>query len=166
MKVVSLYQPYAQLCVLQSLADPLRGEKGVETRSWRTSHRGLLAIHAAKNMPKWCRDLLDREPFKSVLARHGYHTLARLPRGRVLGTVHLMDVEPTDGYGIQVQPLLHGLHEFSTVEHAFGDYALGRFGWVLRYPTMFVEPVPALGRQQLWDWDPPPGLVHQGGTAT
>lgn len=165
MKAASLYQPYAQLCVLPSPADPLVAEKGVETRSWPTKHRGPLAIHATKTMPPWCRALCEREPFKSALARHGFMSADQLPLGRVLGTVRVIDCEPTDGYGVHVMPLLHGRREFSALEHAFGDYALGRYGWVLRYPERFVEPVPALGRQQLWEWDPPPQL-HLGGPST
>lgn len=40
MKALTLTQPYATLVAI--------GEKRLETRSWRTSYRGPLAIHAAK----------------------------------------------------------------------------------------------------------------------
>jgi activating signal cointegrator 1 len=43
MKALSLMQPWATLLIC--------GEKTVETRSWRTSHRGLLAVHASKTFP-------------------------------------------------------------------------------------------------------------------
>ena len=49
MKALSLTQPWAELVVL--------GEKQWETRSWRTSHRGRIAIHAAKKFPAWAIDL-------------------------------------------------------------------------------------------------------------
>jgi hypothetical protein len=39
MKALSLHQPYAELI--------LQGRKTIETRTWRTAHRGLFAIHAA-----------------------------------------------------------------------------------------------------------------------
>jgi hypothetical protein len=40
MKALSLTQPWATLVVT--------GEKEVETRSWRTNHSGMIAIHASK----------------------------------------------------------------------------------------------------------------------
>ena len=44
MKAISLWQPYAALIAL--------GFKKIETRSWPTTYRGPLAIHAAqKTMP-------------------------------------------------------------------------------------------------------------------
>lgn len=41
-KILTLSQPYASLVAL--------GAKRIETRSWRTSYRGPLAIHAAKGL--------------------------------------------------------------------------------------------------------------------
>lgn len=43
MKVLTLHQPYATAIAL--------GHKRYETRSWWTSYRGPLAIHAAKGLP-------------------------------------------------------------------------------------------------------------------
>lgn len=43
MKALTLTQPWASLVAL--------GEKRIETRSWGTSYRGELAIHAAASIP-------------------------------------------------------------------------------------------------------------------
>lgn len=40
MKAITLWQPWASLLAC--------GAKGYETRSWATSYRGQIAIHAAK----------------------------------------------------------------------------------------------------------------------
>lgn len=45
MKALSLHQPWASLVAL--------GVKTIETRSWSTSYRGPLAIHAAKRTPEY-----------------------------------------------------------------------------------------------------------------
>jgi hypothetical protein len=59
MKALSLWQPWATLIALK--------KKQIETRSWRTTYRGPLAIHAAKSYPQEARDLCSTEPFYSVL---------------------------------------------------------------------------------------------------
>jgi hypothetical protein len=40
LKAITIHQPWAQLLVT--------GEKLYETRSWHTSHRGQLVVHAAR----------------------------------------------------------------------------------------------------------------------
>lgn len=45
MKALTLHQPWASLIAL--------GVKTIETRSWSTSYRGPLAIHAAATMPSY-----------------------------------------------------------------------------------------------------------------
>jgi hypothetical protein len=52
MKAISLWQPWASLWV--------SGRKIHETRSWRTRHRGWLAVHAARRIEadlSWCAEL-------------------------------------------------------------------------------------------------------------
>jgi hypothetical protein len=58
--VLTLTQPWASLVVL--------GSKKLETRGWRTNYHGPLLIHAAKNMPKDCRELADTPTFSAALA--------------------------------------------------------------------------------------------------
>lgn len=61
MKAISLTQPWATLVHL--------GAKRVETRSWYTSYRGQLVIHAAKGYPRWARDLTETPAFQAALGR-------------------------------------------------------------------------------------------------
>lgn len=41
MKVLTIQEPYASMI--------LNGEKTIETRTWKTKHRGLVLLHASKN---------------------------------------------------------------------------------------------------------------------
>jgi hypothetical protein len=38
-------------------------------------------------------------------------------------------------------------------QRSFGDFRPGRFAWLLEDIKRLLEPIPARGRQQLWDWD-------------
>lgn len=66
MKALTICQPYAELIV--------RGEKVIENRTWPTTHRGLLYIHAGKSRAWFDDDAqLIREfgklpPFGAVVA--------------------------------------------------------------------------------------------------
>jgi hypothetical protein len=94
-KCISLWQPWATLVVA--------GHKRIETRSWQTSYRGRLAIHAAK---RWAADQIDlcgMQPFHRLLLPHFEDTAARpgrrvaveeIPHGVLLGTVELADCLP------------------------------------------------------------------------
>jgi hypothetical protein len=64
MKALSVMQPWATLIAL--------GAKHIETRSWATSHRGQLAIHASSRMNRVA--LLNlREPLiQEALTAGGY----------------------------------------------------------------------------------------------
>lgn len=160
MKVLSLYQPYATLWIY--------GLKQNETRSWPTKHRGQLGVHAAQGTPTKAKgypanfdELCDMEPFKSALASIGYGRAAELPRGVILGDLSIVDCLPTDGWGLRdALPLLHGSDgRISPQENAFGDYSLGRYGWIARDRIVYPTPIKALGRQQIWTFDRD---AHQG----
>ena len=114
---MTLWQPWASLIV------DLR--KPVETRSWGTSYRGPLAIHAGAKV--------DKEP----CSRFGYVPSA-LPRSAVLGTAVLSNcvLFPDE----------------SIIPDEYGDYTNGRFGFVLSNVVKFAVPVPAKGMLGLWEW--------------
>lgn len=42
-------------------------------------------------------------------------------------------------------------------ELALGDYTPGRYAWKLANVKKLPEPIPAKGRQGLWNWEPPEG---------
>lgn len=134
MKAISLWQPWASLCIT--------GNKLVETRSWATSHRGTLLIHAGLKTTHALIELCHEEPFRTALRSIGIKRWQDMPFGVVLGHVQLIECLPTEGYDVDGP------------ERAFGDYTPGRFAWVLCDPVAFATPMPAKGRQQLFDIRP------------
>ncbi|HML21862.1 MAG TPA: ASCH domain-containing protein [Aggregatilinea sp.] len=134
MLALSLWQPYASMIAL--------GHKTHETRDWSTRYRGLLAIHAARRWTAEERAICASEPVASILAAHQI-TPDALPRGAVLCIVRLVDVVTTE------QAIVKGL---DPVDRALGNYAPGRFAWVLELVRVAPEPVPVRGEKGLWDW--------------
>jgi hypothetical protein len=149
MKAISLWQPWASLMAIDA--------KRNETRSWPTTHRGWIAIHAAK---KWDEELeqtcLD-DPFRDALQTAGFTAPARLkyglPVGAIIAVVNLTACVPT-------HPLPHdGRYGFFGRPHEreFGDYSPRRYAWITRDVIRLPEPVPCRGMQGLFNL---PGDVH------
>lgn len=70
MKALTIRQPWAGLIVA--------GLKTVENRSWPTSYRGVLVIHAGAR------------PDDEAMAEYG-HLLDEYPAGAIIGTVQVVD---------------------------------------------------------------------------
>jgi hypothetical protein len=143
MKTISLLQPWASLVVL--------GKKKIETRSWDTKYRGPLLIQASKKMDSFQKGLVKQEPFYSALKNE-----EELPRGCIIGKVELLTTSTTAFFkqcsgGV---PLTHkySKKEWDT-ELAFGDYADGRFGWLLADAIKFEHHFPVKGSLGLWEFD-------------
>lgn len=134
MKALTLTQPWATLVAL--------GEKKIETRSWRTSYRGPLAIHAAMGFPGWAKSQCFMPPFSYVLSRHDLSPDA-LPLGRVLCTLSLEDCVETRALD---------LDQIGESEQAFGNFDWGRFAWMLGLVTRVFNPgIYAKGKLGLWE---------------
>jgi hypothetical protein len=99
MKALTLWQTWATLVSI--------GAKTIETRSWGTSYRGPLAIHAAKQDISYHEMLLFADLLKGV----------RLPLGRVVAICELYDVLPTSCEWTEINPL----------ERRLGDFSIGRY---------------------------------------
>lgn len=140
MKAITIHQPWATLIALR--------EKRFETRGWGTKYRGPLAIHAAKKVDK---DICRIEPYKSVLAKHGY-TAENLPIGAIIATCNLSGchrVHSDDGHMASLSG--NTLNVVIGNEYEFGWYEEGRYAWELSEVKQ-IDPVPAKGQQGLWNW--------------
>lgn len=163
---LSLHQPWASLVAV--------GAKRVETRSWSTPYRGLLAIHATKLFPWYGLETLmegylsesgevvssgrDREVgrlMREAIGPH-YRYPKFLPLGAIVAVAELIRIVPTEHFVWTDGPLLR---EFPTPtaqylagprERAFGDFTPGRYGWVLSDVQALTEPIPCRGAQGLW----------------
>lgn len=127
MKALSLWQPWAS-------AIPF-GLKRIETRHWSTRYRGPLAIHAAK---RWTRD--ERE--MAEIEQEAGRLPKPLPLGAIVAVAKLVDIRSTS------QIIAGGL---SGDERYWGNYGLGRFGWILEDIEKLDEPVPWKGAQGLFN---------------
>jgi len=119
----------------------MAGIKRVENRTWRTHHRGRIAIHAGRNRT---RDADARE----TLAAIGVEVPDDVPRGLLLGTVELVDV--VELAAIDRQRTLGDIASGEHPELLSDPLATGPFCWVLTDPEPFVDPVPMTGKLSLW----------------
>lgn len=144
LRTITLWQPWASLVVI--------GAKTWETRSWDTSYRGPLVIHAAQRWTPNQRALTAQEPFKSALMEAGIYDL---PLGKVLGKVRLIYTTQCPETGMITLPHLFDPYKMHEPERTFGDYAAGRYAWELRDPERLSIPIPASGHQGFWQFDYP-----------
>ena len=132
MKALSLYQPWASLIAGR--------EKTYETRSWQTTYRGPVIIHADQN-----KELLDeyfwQNYFRGRLGGMGYFDSAQLPLGAALCVADLVEIVRTE----IIAPKL------STQELVFGNYHEGRFAWRFENVRAFKHPFPMRGQQGLFE---------------
>jgi hypothetical protein len=171
MYALTFTQPWATLVA--------SGAKQIETRSWPTNHRGIIAIHAGASLTPVggriglqaiCADrpfraAIEPEIYEEHETRDGerYPTwdLLRLPRGAVVAVATLTDCHcvpavprhfprsvpddhPHASYPVVLPPFA------DTAERAFGDYAPGRFAWLMGDVRRLAVPVFCRGYQRLW----------------
>lgn len=151
MKTLTLIQPWATLIAL--------GEKRIETRSWKTSYRGPLLIHAGKKIDKVaCEEYF----IKGMLQKHGYAS-DNLPTGLIIAKCELIDCIEidlgTDGRN-HIAHLKNGLRVDNN-EYCFGDYTPGRYAWILDNIEILKEPIPAKGKLSLWEFEEGPDAVEK-----
>lgn len=169
MKVISVQQPFATLLV--------QGHKIIETRSWKTKHRGPILIHASESKKHF--HLAATDPFIQYNCKddfaieesinNGNYTITSKPVlkvnidafafGAIIGMVTLIDILATEDIQLLAdtntkmpvcgkQLPLNWQHEI-----AFGDYSNGRYGWLMAEPILFPNPIKAKGKLSVWDYD-------------
>jgi hypothetical protein len=159
MKCISLWQPWASLLA--------HGQKKIETRSWALPGPlpRVLAVHAAKRWNRELDEVARTEPFARCLREAGVRCPSDMPLGVVVGVVRVVEVVNTvilTGERYHAPCLGWKLLRDSPNEARFGDYAYGRYGWVCDQFFPLPEPQTCTGRQGVFDWAPPAGLVLPG----
>ena len=149
MKALTLWQPHATLVA--------EGLKRFETRSWAPP-RGLIgnfiAIHAAMR--------LDSDDAQAD-ARAFLGAEFEFPLGVVVCTARVLfagkvvservDAHWGQAMEVEIADLSTGSRETVVVD-GFGDFSIGRWIWRLDQKSRVDPPIPARGRQGLWDWQP------------
>ena len=162
MKAITIWQPWASLIA--------SGAKQFETRGWETKHRGKIAIHAAKIIPReigvvdrsFCH-AVQRALFPNAKDVDMWSNIVQLlPRGAIvaigdLTACHLISGRTTVGpEAVAAQAYVGGkLTDITTCtnELLFGDWTLGRFAWELQNVELLETPIYVTGRQGLWNWE-------------
>lgn len=139
MKALSLWQPWATLTA--------RGLRAHETRSWFTPYRGEVAIHASKTLD------LAGAPAALCHAGLGRAWWDECPLGAVVAIATIESCKPTATVG----------WDLTRADLAAGNFTDGRFAWRLTRVRAVAEPIPALGRQGLFNWSPPDDLADRLG---
>lgn len=105
--------------------------KDIENRTWPTRFRGRFAVHTSKDMKR--HEYLEGLEFMEQVAGAYGKKIARpavesLPLGAIVGTVDLV----------------------ACVCHSGSAWFMGEWGFVLRNPMLFRQPVPCSGAQGFW----------------
>ncbi len=124
---ISLWQPWATLIMI--------GAKRIETRGWCSRGLGRLVIHAAREKRElaYCGNAV----YRAALNAAGITHLSQIPLGAALGVVDLTGFKTAEDLRVTI----------SDQEKEFGNYADGRFGWLLENPRPFTAPLPYKGAQ-------------------
>ena len=146
-KAISLWQPWAHLIAI--------GAKRYETRSWKTSYRGPMAIHAGR---RWTYRMFQQcwdDPFHDILRRAGCRFRPSIPGGfvptldldfgAIIAIGELIDIVPTQDVVPQLGPQ----------EVAFGDFRHDRYAWLYEHIHRLPEPIPWSGRQGIFNLSVP-----------
>lgn len=135
MKAITIWEPYATAIAL--------GHKRYETRSWTTRYRGNLAIHASKKKSTALRAEFDylKNEFPTEFGHLEYD---ELPFGCVVAACRLINCYSTTRS-------FDKLH-LTDLEYSVGNFMPGRFAWELELIKLPNQPIPAVGKQGIWEW--------------
>ena len=156
MKAITLWQPWASLLAC--------GAKMFETRGWVTKYRGPIAIHAGLSFDNCFEEqfgLAAHAALKAMLP--GFTYMHELPRGYIIAVAELIDVwrvhvhKPGSSTSRIIKTydehFVTGEREITDTEFLFGDFSLGRYAWEFANMQMLDKPIPAKGKQGLWNWE-------------
>ncbi len=147
-RALTICQPYAELIRL--------GEKRVENRTWPTSYRGRLAIHAGKGTSYLEPGDRQRYPgmaFGAVVAVANLVGCVRLNHARVSLSGMVVN-------GVAIPPLTREQWSVPTSANASWpwlethEHTEGPVCWILEDARALRQPVPCSGHRSLWGLPP------------
>ncbi len=125
MKALTIKEPWATLII--------EGYKEYEFRGWKTNYRGKILIHAGKTLEK---DMLDR--FKDYNLSYSC--------GSIIGEAILTDcILVTKEFNQELQ-------ELNRVVYGRSNH-VEKYAWKLENIKKYDEPIPAIGKLSLWNYD-------------
>lgn len=140
MKAITIHQPFAELIA--------RGVKTIETRQWKTLHRGPIAIHASSTRYRSVDAMvwgtaLQCAPYRGMRLLCSEFSVppANYQYGAVIAIAELVGIEPSSQ-----------ATWISKRNRELGDFSPGRYCWYLRDVRRLEQPIPARGTHGLWEW--------------
>lgn len=129
-KVLSLTEPYATL-----IKD---GKKLIETRSWKTSYRGLLYIHASSTkIPK----KYNKKEVMELVEN------SELNFGKIICSCELVDCI------YMTKEFINELKRNNYQEYICGEYTEGRYAWILKNVHILDKPIEVKGHLGVWNYE-------------
>lgn len=136
MKAITIWQPYASLFTA--------GVKHFETRGWYTNHRGPIAIHSGLRPMKWILKNCEAAAVDTAIETFGTEGFMALPVGKIVAIGELTACFKMTPENIARQ---------DPREIAVGSWEPGRYAWKIENIRPLAEPIKALGKQGLWNWE-------------
>ncbi len=131
MKVLSLTEPCATLIKEK--------KKMVETRSWKTSYRGELYIHASST--KIPKEWKENTEFMELVKDNS------LNFGNIICKCNLVDcIYMTKEY-------VENMKRNNYKEYICGKYEEGRYAWILEDIQALEIPIKAKGHLSIWNYE-------------
>lgn len=130
MKVLSIQEPYATLI--------LNGYKKIETRSWKTSYRGDILIHASKSK-NFMRNIKEKQVLDLVEKN-------KLNYGKIICKAKLIDCKEMTKEFIEEVKKNHQ-------EYILGIYEEKRYAWILDNIIPIDEPIEVKGKLGIWEYE-------------
>ena len=130
MRVITLREPWASLV--------LYGIKSIETRSWYTSYRGELFIHAGKHPVPKKDNLLNF--VTELLPNTDYFY------GKIILKCVLEDCIQID------ETFVQNVKQLDPLNYICGDFSSGRYAWMLN-DIKAIFPITAIGHQGIWKYN-------------
>ena len=129
MKVLSIKEPFATL-----IKDK---EKHIETRSWKTTYRGELYIHAS--LTKYKNESMDNSYIDSLIKDK------TLNYGYIICKCKLVDC-------IKIDKSFQEKIAKNEKEYKLGDYTEGRYAWILEDIEVLSSKIKAKGKLNIWEY--------------
>lgn len=138
MKMLTLWQPWASLVAL--------GFKKYETRSWSTSYRGSLVIHASKRALSW----KDLELWEEITGVDPH--LFKFPVGSAIALVDLVDCQQMVSIDSDVRHSSQiSIASMLSQEKLAGIWEPERYAWKLENVRLIEPAIACCGFQGLRD---------------
>lgn len=128
MKVLSLKEPFATLIMDK--------DKMIETRSFKTNYRGELYIHASLGNV----DIKERTDLLQLVGKRNMHN------GYIICKCNLVDCF------YMSSSFVEDMKKNNYKEYICGEYAEGRYAWILSDIQALDEFIPAKGKLGIWNY--------------